>query len=272
MFVYTFFENVGYLIGVITCLAIYPSPVSVPLGYIVGGIIVFTVGICLGKKDLFVEVRAKEEVRNTIVKIIRYALPIAIMGLGGAILLEMDVFMLGLMSTKEQLSVYSIAKQWCFKAVHANQILITAGMTTFSILNKENIVEKTKKFKKLAFLNFTVTLVVMLTMIIILPYILLWLYGEDYKEVIPVLRLLTFYYGLYGISTFYATFLDFQNRAKVRSIYYCSIIVINLVLNFLLIPQYGAKGATLATIVSLIPYTICVFIESNKCLKSYRNK
>lgn len=270
LFIYTFFENAGYLIGVIICLAVYPNPVSVPAGYIIGGIIVFLTGICMGKKDLFVKVKDKGEAKGTSRKIIKYALPMAVMGLGGAILLEMDVFMLGVMSTKEQLSMYSIAKQWCFKAVHVNQILITGVMTTFSVLNSKNIVEKSKKFKKVSLINVAVTIITMLIMIFILPFILLLLYGEEYKEVIPVLRMLTFYYGLYGISTFYATFLDFQNRAKVRSIYYFSIIVINLILNFLLIPQYGAKGATVATIVSLIPYTIFVFMESNKCLKNYR--
>lgn len=269
LFMYTLFENVGNFSGVIFCLSILVSPVSVPMGYIIGGIIVFIVGICLGKRDLFAKVKDKEEAKNTTLKIIKYALPIAIMGIGGAILLEMDVFMLGLMSTKEQLSMYSIAKQWCFKAVHVNQILITGVMTTFSVLNSKNIVEKYKKFKKISFINVAVTIITMLIMIFILPYILLLLYGVEYKEVISVLRVLTFYYGLYGISTFYATFLDFQNRAKVRSIYYCSIIVINLVLNFWLIPEYGAKGAAFATIVSLIPYTLFVCFDSYKCLKAY---
>lgn len=273
LLLYTVFENAGYLLGVIACLAVYSSPVSVPVGYVIGGIVVFIVGICLGKRDLFVKVKDKERVKETARQIIRYALPIAAMGMGGAILLEMDVFMLGVMSTKEQLSVYSIAKQWCTKAIHVNQILITGVMTTFAVLNNTNIVEKYVKFRKVSFVNIVITVIAMLAMIFILPHILLLLYGAEYKEVIPVLKMLTFYYGLYGISTFYATFLDFQNKAKVRSIYYGSIIVINFVLNFLLIPKYGAKGATIATIVSLIPYTMCVCIESNKCLKSYmKNK
>lgn len=272
LFWYTFFEYAGYIIGVIICLSVYANPVSVPIGYIIGGIIVFIAGICLGKKELFIKEADTKKAKATAQKIMRYALPIALMGMGGAILLEMDVFMLGVMSTKEQLSVYSIAKQWCNKAIHVNQILITGVMTSFAILNSENIVEKYEKFKKVSLLNTIVTVSVMLAMIFILPYVLLWLYGEEYKEVIPVLKMLTFYYGLFGISTFYATFLDFQNKAKVRSIYYASIIVINLILNFLLIPKYGAMGATIATIVSLIPYTICVCVESIKCFKSYMKK
>ena len=218
---------------------------------------------------LFVKEKDKERAKETTRKIIRYALPIAAMGMGGAILLEMDVFMLGVMSTKEQLSVYSIAKQWCTKAIHVNQILITGVMTTFSVLNNANIVEKYVKFKKVSLVNVVITVIAMLAMIFVLPHILIILYGAEYREVIPVLKMLTFYYGLYGVSTFYATFLDFQNKAKTRSLYYFSIIIINLLLNFLLIPKYGAKGATISTIVSLIPYTICVYVESSKCLKGY---
>lgn len=269
LFIFTFCENIGYIFGVVICLLLYVNPVSIPIGYIIGGLFVFLVGICFGKKDLLVKVKEKEEIKDTLQKILRYALPIAIMGIGGVILLEMDVFMLGLMSTNEQLSAYSIAKQWCSKASHVNLALITGVMTTFSVLNRTNIAEKMKKFKKISILNVMVTVIVMLVMILILPYMLLFLYGEEYREVIPVLKMLTFYYGLYGISTFYATFLDFQNKAKIRSLYYISIIIINLILNFLLIPQYGAKGAAASTIISLIPYTVFVFVESNKCLRYY---
>lgn len=270
LFMFTVCEYVGYVVGVILCLQVNTSPISVPIGYIFGGIFVFAVGMFHGKKNYFVHVKEKNEIRDTCKNIVQYALPIALMGIGGIFLLEMDTFMLGLLSTNEQLSTYSIAKQWCSKASHINLALSMGVMTSFSLLNKTNINEKALKFKRISIINFAVTVVVMISLIYILPFVLILLYGKEYREVTPILKILAVYYGLYGISTFYATFLDFQNKAKVRSIYYCSIIVINFVMNIILIPRYGANGAAIATIISLIPYTVGVFIESNKCLRLHR--
>lgn len=46
----------------------------------------------------------------------------------------------------------------------------------------------------------------------------------------------------------------------MRALWYISVIVINLTLNYLLIPKYGAVGAAIATIVSILPYvSYCVY-------------
>lgn len=187
------------------------------------------------------------------------------MGLGGVFLLEMDTFMLGIMGTNEQLSVYSIAKTWTSKASHVNNVLITGVMTTFSVITNENIKEKRDKFKKVSICNFIITFGVMLFLLFAAPYVLIIMYGEEYSAAAQTVKILAFYYGLYGISTFYASFLDFQKKAKKRSKYYCSIIIINFVLNCCLIPIYGVNGAAIATVISLIPYTVFVYKESKNC-------
>ena len=93
-------------------------------------------------------------------------------------------------------------------------------------------------------------------------------YGIEYKMAGVVMRFLIPYYALYSISNFYGSFLDFRQQAKFRSICFISVIVINLTLNYLLIPIYGAEGAAIATDISLIPYTlavtVCAFLEFYK--------
>lgn len=51
-----------------------------------------------------------------------------------------------------------------------------------------------------------------------------------------------------------------MGHAKIRALWFISVIVINFSLNYLLIPKYGATGAAVATIASIIPYTIyCIY-------------
>ena len=51
-----------------------------------------------------------------------------------------------------------------------------------------------------------------------------------------------------------------MGRARRRAVWYTSVIVINLSLNYVLIPIYGGAGAAVATVISLIPYTIyCIY-------------
>ncbi len=65
---------------------------------------------------------------------------------------------------------------------------------------------------------------------------------------------------MYGISSLYANFLDFMGHARIRAMWFISVIVINFSLNYLLIPLYEATGAAVATTASIIPYTIyCIY-------------
>ena len=91
------------------------------------------------------------------------------------------------------------------------------------------------------------------------------LYGSSYPSAGGIIKILTVYYILYSVSTFYSVFLDFRNKAGIRSVFYVSVIVLNLLFNYLWIPKYGAAGAAAATNISLLPYTIMVIVQS--CLE-----
>lgn len=51
--------------------------------------------------------------------------------LGGLVLVEMDTFMLGLFCPKQQVSVYSIAKQLISKATNVNMAVWTGTITSW---------------------------------------------------------------------------------------------------------------------------------------------
>lgn len=244
---------------------------GVAFGYALSGTVVLVFGMFLLKNELCRgEMRLQfSECLGHVREIFRYALPLAVINIAGMILVEMDTFMLGALSMKSEVATYSIAKQLCAKASHINYALATGSLTSFSIINEGNFTEKKKKFWKICGINASITLVVGLALFIVGPLVIKILYGAEYRYSGNILRWLVPYYVLYGISNYYSLFLDFQKKARARSICYCSAMAINLLLNWVLIPRYGAVGASVATSLSLVPYTFFVIIVT---IRFFRQK
>lgn len=250
------------------------STTMVALGYVVAGIVQVIAGFIIYKDSIILPKEEKlaldkEHIKNLAKKIMKYAIPLVVISFGGMVLIEMDTVMLGMLSSKKEVSVYAIAKKLCQKATHINYAICTGTMTAFSVLTYDTIVEKKKKFKKLGGINILVSLAVSFGFIILGPLAIKILYGEEYYKAGEVIRLLVPYYILYSISNFYSLFLDFHNKATYRSVCYLVTLFLNLVLNYFLIPPMGANGAAIATAVSLVPYTILVMIQTNVIFREY---
>lgn len=249
----------NFLLGTLgACLM--KNVIGVACGYIVSGIIVLFVGYFGIGKMQYDRKRAGTKYREMLKEIFRYALPLAVTGIGGMILTEMDTFMLGIISTKQQVSIYSIAKQLCSKAAHINYALATGTLTSLSVINAANRQVKEAELKRISKVNLLITGFVAAGFIIAGPFAINILYGNAYQGAGTIVVWLVPYYILYSISTFFSMFLDFQGRAGVRSMCYCLVLVINFILNCMLIPKYGAVGASIATGMSLLPYALIVVI------------
>lgn len=271
IFIITTVEYSGYFVFSVTGLLVYRNPRMIAFGYVVSGIVAGMIGCWflykLYKSSFYL---IDNTFKGKILAILKYALPLMVISIGGLILVEMDTFMLGLLGTKEDVAIYNIAKNLCSKATHINNALTVGVMTSFASISKENFEEKKLSFRKAIRINLMVTMIVSFCFFLFAGIAIDILYGNLYSKAGELLKLLIIYYALYSISAFFSLFLDFQNKAAVRSICYLSVIVINLVLNYLLIRIYGSKGAALATDVSLIPYTIVVIILTRMQWKKFR--
>lgn len=257
----TFMEYFSYCFFSILFLLLYQNPISIALGYCVAGVILLMGNMLLifrkYNKNLI-----KEGIRNSSlqVKILKYAFPLVLTSLGGLVLMEMDTFMLGLFCSKEEVSVYSIAKQLVSKATNVNMAIWTGTVASLAMITKENFSEKKSKFQKVNGLNNLVAVLICTFFLVFGNTAIHIVYGAEYADAGKILRLLIPYYFLYCSSSLYANFLDFMGHARIRALWFISVIVINFSLNYLLIPLCGATGAAIATITSIIPYTIyCIY-------------
>jgi O-antigen/teichoic acid export membrane protein len=67
-----------------------------------------------------------------------------------------------------------------------------------------------------------------------------------------------------GMSIILSSFLDYIGKAKKRAYNISVTIILNIGLNIILIPRYGATGAAIATSVSYLPYVILNWLEVRK--------
>lgn len=257
----TFIEYFSYCFFSTAFLLLNRNPISIALGYCIAGFVVLVCNFLMLLKRYNINL-IKEGVRNFRLqeKIVKYAIPLVLTSLGGLVLMEMDTFMLGLFCSKEQVSVYSIAKQLVSKATNVNMAIWTGTVSSLAMITKENFKEKKGKFQKVNRLNNLVAALICVCFLAFGNMVIHVVYGIEYADAGRILVLLIPYYFLYCGSSLYANFLDFMGYARKRALWFISVIVINFSLNYLLIPRYGAVGAACATIVSIIPYTIyCIY-------------
>lgn len=258
-------EYSGYFVFSLLFLVLFHSVKALAYGYLLGGAAVGILDVYFLSKrqrDFFRQFRSS--CLRYCKPILRYAIPIMVISMGSLVLVEMDTFMLGLFSTAENVATYNIAKNLCLKALHINFTITTGTINTFAIINASNVKEQRQSFAKVVRVSALATIFVSICFLVFAEIAIRVIYGSDYIQAATLLRALIPYYALTGISNLYAGFLDLRGKAGFRSICYLGGALINLVLNYLWIPRYGAMGAAVATVVSVIPYSVMTILASHR--------
>ena len=231
--------------------------------FLTGTVIVSFVSVCW-----FVEMQgdfwhfSRDSIMNYFEPIFEYAVPLAVIGIGSVVLTEMDTFFLGVLSTREEIAFYGIGKNITSKLAHVNYAIATGTIT--SIVGKVDKTEEVRQVNKANHLNLYLSYGIFVGLLIGAGLYISVVYGRNFENAEKIIRFLSPYFLFNGMSTFYATYMDFMKKARIRSGFYILMIIINFILDILLIPNYGAMGACVATDIAVIPYFIGLFINFKK--------
>ncbi|MFS1899397.1 flippase [Vibrio cyclitrophicus] len=170
-------------------------------------------------------------------------------GFMSVIYLKIDQIMLGMMSGSEVLGVYSVAAKlsevWYFFP-----IAITTSFFPKLIKSKVNEAEYQSNLNNLCGLLLWMAIILAVITTFISYDIIIFAFGVEYKDSSYILNV-HIWAGLFiFMRALFSKWLIAENLQKYSLITHGIAAIVNLSLNFILIPIYGAMGAAVATIIS----------------------
>ena len=244
-------------------LFVYRNNITGIIGvYTVALLLAAIIGVCIVYRSFY---RSESVSQNQYFKqIIQYSYPLFFVSLGFLLMTEIDTVMLGSLTTDAEVGIYAIAKQITTKMPHIAIAFSMGTMPIFAKLTTGNKTDLQAKFSKLLKINATIfgtfTLVILLSAQWFIPLI----FGSEYSQAAPVLKVLSVYMVCYSFSIFLSKFLDYRGLAKKRAWNLSVTMILNIILNLILIPRYGAMGAAIGTTLSYLPYIVLNALEVHK--------
>ena len=194
---------------------------------------------------------------------IRHGFLFTILMAANVIYSKIDIIMLEKMIGSVEVGYYSGATKFIYPFMFISSAFMTA---IFPKLAKHS--EEKDKFR-----NIKITAVYYLGGIGIFLSISLYLgaeiifqlfFGDKYDNSIPIFKILVWFLAIVFLYGPISNSLVAKNRIKFLAYLNLFMIILNVVLNFILIPDYGAKGAAMTTIVCEILILLGTVFYSKK--------
>ncbi len=173
-----------------------------------------------------------------------------------------DVLMLGYFTPPDQVGLYNGAIPIC---VLIPVFLNSAGFIFIPVLSvlysQGRFLEMKKTYSILTKWIFSATLPLFLVIFIFAPEVLTLLFGADYQEASTALRVLSAGYIFHVSTGPIGQNLVIFGRPRLIMANNTAGVVINIILNFFLIPRYGINGAAVATSSTFIALNVLALLQ-----------
>lgn len=191
-------------------------------------------------------------------KMMKIAIPIALENLIYSLINFVDIFMVGKPNEALNLGVYAVSALGVIGQVFFYYASCIFGIVSgTSILASQYFGAKDKfNLKKILATNIIISLILSLPFFMILkfkPNIFINLFTKDVivsKLAVDYSILIKYTFPLYGIGFSVASIFRAMNIAYLSLYSSTFCLIVNVVLNYLLIPIYGVKGAAFATLIA----------------------
>jgi O-antigen/teichoic acid export membrane protein len=188
--------------------------------------------------------------------ILNISLPMLLTNSMFLIMSWMDILMLSAFKTQADVGIYNtslkIAALVSITLVAINSI---AAPKYAELYGKKDQAGFRKVVKQTSFLNFIISFPVFLV-IIIFPTFLLGIFGQDFTAGVYALSILAAGQIFSSFSGSTIHILNMTGHEKTARNILLSTAIINLTLNYILVPRYGMNGAAMATTISTILWNL----------------
>jgi O-antigen/teichoic acid export membrane protein len=200
------------------------------------------------------------------VKMFRRALPFAFMGIFTILVNEIDKTMLSLMAGDVAVGIYGAAWQIYSRLLMINDSAFTAMFPAIVSLHAEgNRDEFFKKISNLVVMLLGITLPIAAGITLLSTNIIDLIFGGgDFSDAAEVLSILVWILPLAGISYCFYCVLFCEEKHKLMAKVNILPMLLNVGMNFLLIPKYSYTGAAVASLLTVIVRGAAFWIIAGK--------
>ena len=194
------------------------------------------------------------------IKLVKRSLPLFISQLATILFLKSDVLMLEHLSTKTDVGLYSIA----VKLVEPWVFICAAFNNYFFNLIIKNDLEERSIIKDASTTLILISLTIILGVYFLSPYVIDLIFGNKYSNSIDLIKI-----SIFSLPFLY--WFHLQHIWEVKHNYtkftLCKTFIaalINISTNLYLIPEYGAKGACISTLISYATVGLVINVTTKK--------
>lgn len=241
-----------------------PKSISLSYAYLISGIVGLII-MYISLRKHFISIISNYN-KKLIKIIIKEAFPIAIVGVIGTIMSNVDMIILGWFTDSKNIGLYSAAQKPIQIIYLIPSLLSTSIFPVFSRLASTNM-EKAKSVIRKSF-NFSLIIAILINIGILLVggFFFKLIFGTQYIESIPVFKImsLAIITGAPGIIMSNALFAIGKQKKLIE--YIIVTLIINLILCLILIPKFHIYGAAISVTLSQTIGNIFLIIKSRKSI------
>jgi O-antigen/teichoic acid export membrane protein len=234
-------------------LYIIDSPEYLVLWFIYSFVVIFVISTAVVYFFLFNKNFPKSAAHNfSSTEILRASYPMALSAISYFLMQSTDVLFISAYDTFESVAYYSIAvKLATVTALALISVNIVIAPKIASIYNDKNFYQLKLILKKATRMNVVISLPIIIILLFFSEYVLST-FGSNYilaKNALWILLIAQFFNSITGPSALY---LNMTGRQKKLNVILVISLLINVVLNIILVPDFGMLGAAISTTTSFV--------------------
>ena len=234
-------------------LYIIDSPEYLVLWFIYGFVVIFVISTAVVYFFLFNKNFPKSAAHNfSSTEILRASYPMALSAISYFLMQSTDVLFISAYDTFESVAYYSIAvKLATVTALALISVNIVIAPKIASIYNDKNFYQLKLILKKATRMNVVISLPIIIILLFFSEYVLST-FGSNYilaKNALWILLIAQFFNSITGPSALY---LNMTGRQKKLNVILVISLLINVLLNIILVPDFGMLGAAISTTTSFV--------------------
>lgn len=250
------FESLLLIMIVATFAFLHVTPYAIAATYAVLALLTFALSLHWTRKHFF-SVRMQWD-SLTVTYLLKHAWLFGLASVFVMLYFQVDTVMVNKIRGDYETSLYSAAYNIILGLALFPSLLHATLYPLFSRKYGGKLSDLGPNVKRYVPTLFGAGVVIAIILYYAAPWLISFLYGEDYSEAVGALQIIAFLLPFLFFCNFMGTVFSAINKQVLNTWVTGLSIVINIVLNSVLIPQYGFIGASVASLISIIAMSIMI--------------